>query len=110
MLFCFTAYNKAKEIEESGKEYQHQKGFLRHYRFEVRCSNYKRLHTSLKNLGLSDDELYARLQDEVTLYALFKDILDRLIYFRRGKKKVDLLSEMSKPREKNTAKALKVSG
>lgn len=107
---CFTAYNKAKEIEESGKEYQRQKGFLRHYRFEVRCSNYKRLQTSLKNLGLSDDELYARLQDEGTLYALFKDILDRLIYFRRGKKKVDLLSEMSKPREKKQTGILNVLG
>ena len=97
----FSVYNKTEEIAESKKDYiQEHIGFNRIYRFEVRCRNYKVLHTSLKRLGITDEDLYAKLQMESTLFLLFDDLLERLIYFRRKRKKLNLVFELLKPKEK----------
>jgi len=90
-------YNKRKEIDdESGKSYITEcTGFTgTHYRIEVTCKNYKRLLPTLKTLGIDDTYLYVHLDDDETLKALFCDILNRLIYLRRGRKQMNLIDEV----------------
>jgi len=90
-------YNKRKEIEESsGKSYITEcTGIIgTHYRIEVACKNYKRLLPSLKALGFDDTFLYTHLDNDETLKALFCDILNRLIYLRRGRKQMNLIDEV----------------
>lgn len=91
------AYNKSEEIEKSGKQYiQEDCGFNRMYRFEVRCGSYKILKTTLSRLGINDEELYCKLQMKEVQAELFTDMLERLIYFRYKRKKIDLISELLK--------------
>lgn len=90
-------YNKRKEIEnESGKSYITEcTGFTgTHYRIEVTCKNYKRLFPSLKALGIDDTHLYVHLDNDDTLKALFCDILNRLIYLRKGRKQLNIIDEV----------------
>lgn len=90
-------YNKCKEIEnESGKSYITEcTGFHgTHYRIEVTCKNYKRLFPSLKALGIDDTHLYVHLDNDDTLKALFCDILNRLIYLRKGRKQLNIIDEV----------------
>lgn len=90
-------YNKRKEIEEaSGKTYiTEYTGFAgTHYRLEVTCKNYKRLLPSLKALGIDDIILYTQLDNDKTLKALFCDILNRLIYLRKGRKQLNIIDEV----------------
>lgn len=95
------AYNKSEEIAESNKDYiQEHIGFNRIFRFEVRCRNYKVLHISLKRLGITDTDLYSRLQMESTLLLLYDDLLERLIYFRCKRRKLNLVYELLKPKAK----------
>ena len=90
-------YNKRKEIEESsGKAYITEcTGFTgTHYRLEVNCKNYKRLLPSLKALGIDDTYLYVHLDNDETLKTLFCDILNRLIYLRKGRKQINIIDEV----------------
>ncbi|WP_289198237.1 hypothetical protein [Bacteroides acidifaciens] len=90
-------YNKRKEIEnESGKSYITEcTGFTgTHYRFEVTCKNYKRLFPSLKALGIDDTYFYIHLDNDETLKALFCDLLNRLIYLRKGRKQINIIDEI----------------
>lgn len=90
-------YNKRKEIEESsGKAYITEcTGFTgAHYRIEITCKNYKRLLPSLKALGIDDTYLYIHLDNDETLKALFCDILNRLIYLRKGRKQLNIIDEV----------------
>ena len=90
-------YNKRKEIEEaSGKTYiTEYTGFAgTHYRLEVTCKNYKRLLPSLKALRIDDIILYTLLDNDKTLKALFCDILNRLIYLRKGRKQLNIIDEV----------------
>ncbi|MCM1293311.1 MAG: hypothetical protein NC230_07020 [Bacteroides sp.] len=90
-------YNKRKEIEKaSGKIYiTESTGFIRtHYRVEVAVKNYKRLLPSLKALGIDDTFLYTHLDNDDTLKALFSDILNRLIYLRKGRKRRNIIDEV----------------
>lgn len=90
-------YNKRKEIEESsGKAYITEcTGFTgTHYRLEVTCKNYKRLLPTLKALGIDDTYLYVHLDNDETLKTLFCDILNRLIYLRKGRKQINIIDEV----------------
>jgi len=90
-------YNKRKEIEESsGKGYITEcTGFTgTHYRIEVTVKNYKRLLPSLKALGIDDTYLYTYLDNDETLKALFCDIINRLVYLRRGRKQLNIIDEV----------------
>lgn len=90
-------YNKRKEIEnESGKSYITEcTGFTgTHYRIEITCKNYKRLLPSLKALGIDDTYLYIHLDNDETLKTLFCDILNRLIYLRKGRKQLNIIDEV----------------
>ncbi len=87
-------YNKRKEIEAgSRKSYITEcTGFNgTHYRVEVACKNYKRLSPTLKALGRDDKFLYTHLDNDETLKALFCDILNRLIYLRKGRKLLNII-------------------
>ena len=86
-------YDKLKEIkEESGKTYILEKdGFARIYRIEMTCKNHKVLHKSLVRLGLSDEDLYSKLDDHGTLQELFVDIMNRLVRLRKNRTVYNLL-------------------
>ena len=89
--------NKRKEIEESsGKAYIYPNVLFTgtHYRIAVTCKNYKRLSPSLKALEIYDTYLYIHLDNDETLKALFCDILNRLIYIRKGRKQINIIDEV----------------
>jgi len=90
-------YNKRKEIEESsGKSYITECTGITgtHYRIEVTCKNYKRLLPTLKELGIDDTFLYTQLDNTETLKTLFRDILNRLVYLRKGRKQINIIDEV----------------
>lgn len=90
-------YNKRKEIEESSRKAYITEctGFAgTHYRIEVTCKNYKRLFPSLKALGIDDTYFYIHLDNDETLKALFCDLLNRLIYLRKGHKQINIIYEV----------------
>ncbi len=87
------AYDKGKEIdEESGKEYIREKsGFKKLYRIEVSLSCHKVIKKMLNKLGMTDEELYARLQHEKTLMDLFRVGLYSLIRVSRRRRSMSVL-------------------
>lgn len=90
-------YNKRREIEnESSKSYITEcTGFTgTHYRIEVTVKNYKRLLPSLSALGVDNTYLYIHLDNDETLKALFCNILNRLIYLRKGRKRLNIIDEV----------------
>lgn len=92
-------YNKKKEIEqESGKYYiQEKTGFNTiMYRVEITCKNHKLLKKTLDALGISDEFLYVRLDDEDVLLTVFSHLLDRVIHLRKNRKPINILDEALK--------------
>ena len=90
------AYDKGKEIdEESGKEYIREKaGFKKLYRIEVSLGCHRVIKKILERLDLTDENLYARLQDEKTLITFFRVALNSLVRLSRKRKSMSVLEPM----------------
>lgn len=90
------AYDKGKEIdEESSKEYIREKaGFKRLYRIEVSLGCHRVIKKVLERLDLTDEDFYARLQDEKTLIAFFRVALNSLVRVSRKRKGMSVLEPM----------------
>lgn len=87
-------YNKKKEIEqESHKDYIVEKiGFnTTMYRVEITCKNHKLLKSTLDHLDMTDEYLYAHLDNESVLIRLFRHLLDRIIHLRIGRKPLNII-------------------
>lgn len=90
------AYDKGKEIDaESGKEYIREKaGFKRLYRIEVSLGCHRVIKKVLERLDLTEENLYALLQDEKTLIAFFRVALNSLVRVSRKRKSMSVLEPM----------------
>lgn len=92
-------YNKKKEIEQESSKYyiQEKTGFHSvMYRVEITCKNHKLLKKTLDALGISDEFLYVRLDDEDVLLTVFSHLLDRVIHLRKNRKPINILDEALK--------------
>lgn len=90
------AYNKGKEIDaESGKEYIREKaGFKKLYRIEVSLGCHRVIKKVLERLDLTEENLYAQLQDEKTLIAIFRVALNSLVRVSRKRKSMSVIEPM----------------
>lgn len=86
-------YNKGKEIEDRKFEKQYiidKLGFKNIFRLEIR-TNHKKLKYSPDKLGLTDEDLYMRLEDKKVLFNLFRLLLYRVIRIEFKEKTYSLL-------------------
>lgn len=86
-------YDKAKEIKDKNCEKQYiidKLKFKNIFRLEIRA-NHKRLKYTLNKLGLSDFELYMRLEDKELLLKVYYLLLHRIIRIEYKKKVYSLL-------------------
>lgn len=92
-------YNKKKEIEQESKKYyiQEKTGFHSvMYRVEITCKNHKLLKPTLAHHHISDEFLYANLDNEEVLLPVFLHFLDRIIHLRKKRKPLNILTEALK--------------
>lgn len=95
-------YNKGKEIKESSRKFYIQEHFgsaSTMYRIEMSAKNHKTIVKTLTKLKMSDEELYAQLDDEATLIYVFRHMLDRVIHIRKSRKPLNIIDEAIKDQQ-----------
>lgn len=86
-------YDKAKEIKDKNFEKKYildKLKFDKIFRLEIKA-NHKKLKYSLDKIGLTDEDLFRRIEDKKLLFTVFQSLIDRVIRFEYKKRTYSLL-------------------